>query len=469
MHYPNYIPVQFCRFSVAILVTTVLMAGCSESADRVPDDALTSINSGVSNVSNDNNGSNNAPNISEADDASNASEADLLSDMPGNDATNVVLNEPAASDPVEADPLVQNTISVNFDITVPVYQSNELSIELAWGDMNLAAVWVGDEYWTASGELPTDTEQLLVVTFYDRNGDIALAKFSEEFRTGSNVTEFFQILADQFNANQFDEDGDGVSNLDELSSGTDPKLDEDSLLEIRDFFALSSISTSRMSVSSSFEGQLSEDRPYFDTYERLPVPDGYPGTDFSSIDIDTEGNGTRTYSVSLQGTTLKLAGTRTNSGSAITWEGTRSAYDGDYGHNVSFTNTVTVVDENTRSFVEEIAGSNGGTYQFGWDISSNLTGHLIEETSFCEPVAGIVSFEYRENYWDNAGLTTTSTTVSKEIEDQYWRVVSVRANDEISEMTEYFVRELVIHRPYISASAEIAPEFKYFICDFVDI
>lgn len=368
---------------------------------------------------------------------------------------------------VVPEPVAQTTTQVNFEITAPAYQSDSLQVQMTWGDINASAVWVGDELWSLSNDFPTETEALLSVTFYDRNGDVELARFSQEFRTNSNATENIIITADQFDSSLFDEDEDGVSNLDELVSGTDPSVIDGLQLEIRDVYSVSDFLTSRMSVSISFEGQLSDERPYFESFERLPVQGGYPGTISSVIDIDAAGNGTLTFSERLQGAISELNGTRANTGSAITWEGSNYNYDGqDNGHNVNFTNTVTVVNENTRSFVEEIVGSNGGTYSFRWNISSNLTGRLIEGTSFCEAIAGTISQTYSENYSSFPDVITTVTTVVKEIDDPYWRVESASSSNEIS---VYFARELVINRPVGSTPAvELAPENKYFICDFVD-
>lgn len=122
---------------------------------------------------------------------------------------------------VVADPLVQNTTTVSFDITVPAHVSNALQVQLVWNDKKIAASWVGDEFWSAVDDFPTNTEHTLVVTFSDLNGEIALGTYETEFKTGTNSSESFQITADQFDTARWDNDGDGVSNLNELIAGTD--------------------------------------------------------------------------------------------------------------------------------------------------------------------------------------------------------------------------------------------------------
>jgi len=109
---------------------------------------------------------------------------------------------------------------VTFEITVPVYVSNELQVKLIWGDVNTSAMWVSDESWTIVKELPKNTENTLMVTFNDRNGAIILGSFEAEFKTGRNPTELYQINANQFDTNLWDSDDDGISNISELTAGT---------------------------------------------------------------------------------------------------------------------------------------------------------------------------------------------------------------------------------------------------------
>lgn len=139
---------------------------------------------------------------------------------PADTNTTPVIQDPVSPDPVVPDPLTQNSIRVDFDIQVPAYVSDSLQVRVMWGETDISAAWVGDEFWSASDEFPTDTEHLLMATFYDQNGEITIGTFEQAFRTGTNTAESFQISADQFDTGRWDSDGDGVSNLDELIAGT---------------------------------------------------------------------------------------------------------------------------------------------------------------------------------------------------------------------------------------------------------
>jgi len=140
--------------------------------------------------------------------------------------TSVIANDDntsnaVADSPVVPDPMTQNSIRVNFEIQVPAYQSNNLQVQLTWGEKTIMADWVGDEFWSAAADFPIDAQQLLIATFYDANGDITLGTSETSFKTGTNSSMVVQITADQFNTSQWDSDGDGVSNLDELIAASE--------------------------------------------------------------------------------------------------------------------------------------------------------------------------------------------------------------------------------------------------------
>lgn len=130
-------------------------------------------------------------------------------------------SESPVANPAVPDPQVQNMTRVDFAIQVPAYQSNALLLRLSWGAKQFDASWIGDEIWSASDNFPTNTENLLSVTFSDDNGAITLGSFETPYLTGTNTSESFQISAEQFDTEKWDSDGDGTSNLDELIAGTD--------------------------------------------------------------------------------------------------------------------------------------------------------------------------------------------------------------------------------------------------------
>ena len=112
---------------------------------------------------------------------------------------------------------------IEFDITVPVYVSNELQVVLTWADRRLNANWVIDESWELFEEFPRNTEIPVTITFHDRNGAITLATYEQTLNTATFAEQQFVVNADEFNSDNWDDDGDGTSNLDELLAGSDPR------------------------------------------------------------------------------------------------------------------------------------------------------------------------------------------------------------------------------------------------------
>ncbi len=157
---------------------------------------------------------------SPVDDDVNGSAGMTTTTMDESDTETGTMNNGSVDNPVVTDPMTQNTTRVTFNIQVPAYQSNALEVRVMWGDKDFSAAWVGDEFWSASDDFPTNTENNLVVSFNDENGDITLGTVERAFKTGTNSSAAIEITADQFDIDKWDTDGDGASNISELIAGT---------------------------------------------------------------------------------------------------------------------------------------------------------------------------------------------------------------------------------------------------------
>ena len=196
----------------AVLLALLLASACSGGSDRSVESASPqdSLQAG-------------SPQSDNAEPANN-----LTAQLPA-DSSGLAPDESSTESAIDV--LVEpefNSTRVTFDITVPAYVSNALQVRVRWGDIDRTAAWVIDESWSVSDDFPTDLENLLTVTFSDQYGAITLGSVEQNFRTGTNSSESFQITADQFDTNRWDSDADGVSNLDELTTGTNPFGEDES-------------------------------------------------------------------------------------------------------------------------------------------------------------------------------------------------------------------------------------------------
>ena len=357
--------------------------------------------------------------------------------------TNPIDASPIVSEPTTTDPITPSLIRVDFEITVPAYVSNSLKVDLTWGEQTIPVQWVGDELWSASGDLLSNTENQLFVTFFDNNGAITLANIETSFKTGMNSTQILQISAEQFNTSTWDSDNDGISNLDESITGTNPLLDESALLDVRESLDFSTIGHYSVNL---YEALMPEERPYF---EHIDESVNCCGTKIITIDIDESGTGTyfteHTHTdVFDKGdkTTSRATGTRTVSETSIAWDGNSYWYNSGaaVGSNHKFNYTTTLLDGLQRSFVGSIhLNSQGRNDPDDSYIEFSLFGEVIEGTQRCAPVSGTVSREYyrRRNADGN-----TIITASKADGDRYWKVNSSTANRDQTIEEEYFVNDI---------------------------
>jgi len=213
------------------------------------------------------------------------------SSEPGTDnvqpaSESVVPDAPDTSSSSEVvDPVSPAFVQVDFAVTVPAYMSDSLQMRLNWGDIESVAVWVRDETWAISDMFPTNSEDLLVVTFADANGAITLGTFEMNFRTGAAASEGVQIAADQFDTERWDDDSDGTSNLSELIMGMDPLVADSPVMSSQLPFAVQAGLELVQDKTFRISWQPSEGATF---YRVLENPDGLSG--FSPISMDLDGS-----------------------------------------------------------------------------------------------------------------------------------------------------------------------------------
>lgn len=239
---------SIARVVVGLLFSVFVATGCTSSNDTdLTDGDQSTVSVPVASeasVSDDEGTS--GSDVADSDDRPLSDTTD--SENNNNPADESQANSPVADEqsPVTSTAAESNSTRVNFDITVPVYVSNSLQVKIVWGEKNANARWVSDESWAFSEDFSSNTENRLVVTFSDGNGDLTLGEFATVFRTGSMASEVYEITADQFDTSKWDDDGDGISNLAESTAGTDP-LAENVLEPVSASFELVADKTFRFS------------------------------------------------------------------------------------------------------------------------------------------------------------------------------------------------------------------------------
>lgn len=363
----------------------------------------------------------------------------------------------------ELTPSSHTTTDVFFEITVPVYVSNELQVRLYWGEVELLAQWIGDEFWSVSVELPTETEHALEVNFYDKNGDIQLGTVERLFETGMNSAEDVYIAADDFDTVRWDDDSDGVSNIAELRMGTDP-LGSNELNELEQINLLDAVTvTENIGYAAAYyELELLTLEYPVDIHEDTFV-DNLPYQSVgNTLDIVMLADGNGTYSKTYD---LRLApdapfhrssvGTRSELHDTVTWSGIQllrssSVFYNAYVEEVFETSNTLSGRELIQQSNGTITGKEAAYEQYGnirtysYEIVLDLDSMDSENT--CVVLHGNITSSFEQQV-DNPSLS--EQTVSRSSADDNWVWVSTvdaqTTQGEAIALTERFYCNFQIH------------------------
>jgi len=194
---------KLIRSIIVSIVCGLFILGCSGSSESQSPSEIDTVDDATANIVAGDDTSNNVSNDTNV--VTTDSSQVTTTENTFTTTTSTVESEPTTLLPDTVDSSVVTeepvTTRIDFDITVPAYQSNALQVRLQWGDKDILASFVVDESWSIVDDFPVDTENELVVTFNDDNGAVTLASFEQTFRTGTNPSESLQITADQFDTN----------------------------------------------------------------------------------------------------------------------------------------------------------------------------------------------------------------------------------------------------------------------------